>query len=46
MAFDAVREAPKVVYTAGFQHRANSGDLNRFSGNAVTFLSVAKFGTN
>ncbi len=41
---DALRGAPAMVYTAGFQR----GDLpseraNEFSGNAVTFLTVAKF---
>jgi len=41
---DAMRTAPAMVYTAGFQR----GDLpseraNQFSGNAVTFLTVAKF---
>ncbi|MEJ5081008.1 MULTISPECIES: DUF882 domain-containing protein [unclassified Ochrobactrum] len=41
---DAMRSAPAMVYTAGFQR----GDLpsersSQFSGNAVTFLTVAKF---
>lgn len=41
---DAMRSAPAMVYTAGFQR----GDLpseraNQFSGNAVTFMTVAKF---
>ncbi len=41
---DAMRTAPAVVYTAGFQQ----GDLpseraNQFSGKAVTFMTVAKF---
>ncbi|MCL7999026.1 DUF882 domain-containing protein [Brucella sp. 21LCYQ03] len=41
---DAMRSAPAIVYTAGFQR----GDLpsersGQFSGNAVTFLTVAKF---
>lgn len=41
---DAMRSAPAMVYTAGFQR----GDLpseraGQFSGNAVTFLTVAKF---
>ena len=41
---DALRSAPAMVYTAGFQR----GDLpteraNEFSGSAVTFLTVAKF---
>ncbi len=41
---DAMRSAPAMVYTTGFQR----GDLpseraNKFTGNAVTFLTVAKF---
>jgi hypothetical protein len=40
-----VRSAPQVVYTAGFQ-AASIGDINRFSGPAVVFLSVARFQTN
>ena len=40
-----VRSAPQVVYTAGFQ-TASIGDINRFSGPAVVFLSVARFQTN
>lgn len=46
LAFNAVREAPKVVYTAGFRQTGDVTDVNRFSGKAVTFMSVAKFGTN
>jgi hypothetical protein len=44
-AHDAVREAPKVVYAMGFQQDPVS-DVNRFSGNAVRFMPVAKFGAN
>jgi hypothetical protein len=43
-AYQIVTTAPRQIYTAGFQQ----GDpqvsaLNRFSGKAVTFLSVARF---
>jgi len=40
---DALRAAPTTVYTAGFQRELPSDNANRFSGNAVTFLSIAKF---
>ncbi len=41
---DAMREAPAMVYTAGFQRDIPSTErVNSFSGQAVTFLSVAKF---
>lgn len=39
---NAQREAPEVVYTAGFS-AAPPPDSSSFSGNAVTFLAVAKF---
>lgn len=43
---DAMREAPAMVYTAGFQRDIPTTDrANSFSGQAVTFLSVAKFKT-
>ena len=42
-AHDIVWTAPKTVYTAGFQQQAPSADINRFSGKAVTFMSVARF---
>lgn len=43
---DAMREAPAMVYTAGFQRDIPSTDrASSFSGQAVTFLSVAKFKT-
>lgn len=44
---DAMRQAPTMVYTAGFQQ--DDPDTNRahsFQGNAVTFLTVAKFQSN
>lgn len=44
-AYNVVWSAPKTVYTAGFQQEAEV-DPNRFSGKAVTFLSVARFATN
>lgn len=41
---DAMRQAPTMVYTAGFQRDIPSPKrANSFSGQAVTFLSVAKF---
>lgn len=41
---DAMRTAPTVVYTGGFQQgELPEGRANKFQGNAVTFLSVAKF---
>jgi uncharacterized protein YcbK (DUF882 family) len=39
---NALREAPTEVYTDGFR-RDPAPDSRRFSGNAVTFLAVAKF---
>lgn len=42
-AHDIVWTAPKTVYTAGFQQKAPTADVNRFTGNAVTFMSVARF---
>ena len=41
-----VRSAPQLVYTAGFGRGNDQGQPNRFTGNAVTFLSVARFGKN
>nr|WP_188824904.1 DUF882 domain-containing protein [Brucella endophytica] len=40
---DALRTAPTTVYTAGFQRALPTEKANRFSGKAVTFLSIAKF---
>jgi uncharacterized protein YcbK (DUF882 family) len=45
-AYNIVRTAPREVYTAGFQQETKVSDANRFSGKAVTFLSVARFKTN
>ena len=39
---NATRSAPEAVYIAGFS-KAPPPDPNRLSGNAVTFLAVAKF---
>lgn len=39
---NVLREAPTTVYTKGFA-RSEMPDPRRFSGNAVTFLTVAKF---
>ncbi len=44
-AYAHVMSAPRTVYTAGFQE-ASPGEMNRFSGQAVQFLSVARFATN
>ena len=41
-----VRAAPSEVYTAGFQQGTVVADANRFTGNAVTFMTMARFGTN
>ena len=41
-----VRSAPQAVYTQGFSRAAPAPEADRFSGKAVTFLSVAKFETN
>jgi len=41
----ALRSAPSTVYTTGFQQMAVV-ESNRFSGQAVRFLSVARFSAN
>lgn len=41
-----VRTAPETIYTAGFQKQAPAPRSDRFSGKAVTFMSVARFATN
>lgn len=38
-----IAEAPSAVYTDGFQQDGMVTDARRFTGKAVTFLSVAKF---
>ena len=45
-AHNLVRNAPSQVYTAGFQQSMQMADARRFTGKAVTFLSVAKFDSN
>ncbi len=42
-AYQIVTTAPREVYTAGFQQADQAAVANRFSGKAVTFLSVARF---
>jgi hypothetical protein len=42
-AHRAVRDVPRTVYTTGFRQSAEIGDVNRFSGQAVRFISVARF---
>jgi uncharacterized protein YcbK (DUF882 family) len=41
-----VRTAPSTVYTTGFQKQAPAARADRFTGKAVTFMSVARFATN
>ena len=45
-AYNLVHTPPSEVYTAGFQPDSQIADANRFTGNAVRFLSVARFQTN
>jgi hypothetical protein len=44
-AYNIVHTPPSEVYTAGFQPNDQLADANRFTGNAVKFLSVARFQT-
>ncbi|TIM60651.1 MAG: peptidase M15, partial [Mesorhizobium sp.] len=44
-AYSIVHTPPSEVYTAGFQTDAQLPDASRFTGNAVKFLSVARFQT-
>ncbi|CCV16068.1 DUF882 domain-containing protein [Mesorhizobium sp. STM 4661] len=44
-AYNIVHTPPSEVYTAGFQSDDQMADANRFTGNAVKFLSVARFQT-
>ena len=44
-AYNIVHTPPSEVYTAGFQAGNQMVDANRFTGNAVRFLSVARFQT-
>lgn len=43
VARDIVRAAPKEVYATGFQQGVTIADANRFTGKAVSFMSVARF---
>ena len=43
VAQEIVRAAPKEVYATGFQQGVNVADANRFTGKAVSFMSVARF---
>ena len=45
-AHNLVRAAPSEVYTAGFQQGTQVADASRFTGKAVTFMTVARFSTN
>ncbi|SFO13533.1 Uncharacterized conserved protein YcbK, DUF882 family [Mesorhizobium sp. NFR06] len=44
-AYNIVHTPPSEVYTAGFQADDEVPDASRFTGNAVKFLSVARFQT-
>ncbi|MBZ9995733.1 DUF882 domain-containing protein [Mesorhizobium sp. BH1-1-4] len=44
-AYNIVHTPPSEVYTAGFQSGNQMADANRFTGNAVKFMSVARFQT-
>ncbi|CAH2408977.1 DUF882 domain-containing protein [Mesorhizobium escarrei] len=44
-AYNIVHTPPTEVYTVGFQAEDQLADANRFTGNAVKFLSVARFQT-
>ncbi|WP_263498765.1 DUF882 domain-containing protein [Mesorhizobium sp. ESP7-2] len=44
-AYNIVHTPPSEVYTAGFQPSNQMADASRFTGNAVKFLSVARFQT-
>ncbi|TJV26329.1 MAG: DUF882 domain-containing protein [Mesorhizobium sp.] len=44
-AYSIVHTPPSEVYTAGFQPSSQVSDANRFTGNAVKFMSVARFQT-
>jgi uncharacterized protein YcbK (DUF882 family) len=45
-AYEAIITAPSAVYTSGFTKESEVAEANRFTGKAVTFLSVAKFAAN
>jgi uncharacterized protein YcbK (DUF882 family) len=43
VAQEIVRAAPKEVYATGFKQGVTVADANRFTGKAVSFMSVARF---
>ncbi|PZN55810.1 MAG: peptidase M15, partial [Proteobacteria bacterium] len=43
LAYNFVRTAPTEVYTLGFRNDDMMANANRFTGSAVTFISVARF---
>ena len=46
-AYSLVWTSPETVYTSGFQQATpKPAEVSRFTGKAVTFLSVARFATN
>ena len=45
-AYNIILTRPSEVYTAGFQTDKQVADANRFAGNAVKFLPIARFQTN
>jgi len=46
LAYNIVRSKPRMVYTEGFEPDGHAKDASHFSGNAVTFLPVARFGAD
>ena len=46
VTYNLVHDLPSEVYTVGFQQGTQVADANRFTGKAVTFMTVAKFSTN
>jgi len=44
LAYNLVRTAPVEVYTTGFTDTDEMGQAHRFTGSAVKFISVARFG--
>ncbi|MBN9242919.1 MAG: DUF882 domain-containing protein [Mesorhizobium sp.] len=44
LAYNLVRTAPVEVYTTGFTSEDQMAQANRFTGSAVKFISVARFG--
>jgi len=44
LAYNLVRTAPAEVYTTGFTNDDEMAEAHRFTGSAVKFISVARFG--